>query len=297
MYSTEEQRQQYLPKVIEYAKQHFGDLPIQPISLGVNLNYTIGNPPQYFLKIGTRADLAVEKTGLEILRKNGIPAPEIVLYERKEPKAQKQILVLKYIKHDGQDSHDPEELGKTLHNIHKITGKGFGFISPQTQQGTSTWAEFLINKTITHKELIEQALGKTITSLINWAESLTPGNSFLHLDFAGDNVLSKNKKVVAVLDPHSAYGHPLLDVAYTSIMTAEPEKMRTFMEGYAPNGMNKTELDQLRKYRMIAALDKYGIALDGFKHNQQEHNGGTNANKEWKTYSTRTLKAKTMKSS
>jgi len=255
-------RDELLPRVKEYVRVKLEGREVVPIERGANCNYAVDNA--YLIKIGTRGDLGREKAALELYAKNKIPTPKVVLFDDSKAHFKWDVLVTKYVAHEGEEAHNWVKLGGLLKKMHAIQCSGVGVIDSTGKGKDATWKGFLDALMMRQSALVRAALGSDASQLVD-TSGLPTKHALLHLDFAGDNVLQKNGKVVAVIDPHGAVGDPLLDVAYTLVMTVEKDIKQKFLQGYSPKGFSKEEWERLYAYRTIALIDKLGLVLKMFE--------------------------------
>ncbi len=257
------EREDTLQAIVKQTMQGaLGNLPIKPNPKGSNYGFLMGEGPEYVAKIGPLDLLRKERFALDIYEKEGIPAARVACLGSLT--SEEFVLITHYIQHEVTPSTDYKKVGEFLHNMHRVTLPGIGDLDPVLGRGTSaSWADYLGKKLEKKNKILEPWQG-IIDDLLNEIHALPEMNHLLHLDYTHDNILCKEGKVVAVIDPTPSIGDPLADVGRSLIELEAPHRLQ-FLQGYAPAGLNYTESHRLRVYIQIAALYKLGFVRNTLK--------------------------------
>ncbi|GEM_PF-5808708 len=251
---TAQREAEMLVKVQEYVHALFGNLPIRRLLRGTNHCYVLGNPPQYVVKTQSD-DPQAQYEAVQFYQKAGIPVAPIVHCNLQPPGFKKAILVMKYIDHDPDASLDEQEMGSVLRRMHEIHLSGSGKLKEGRGRNKS-WQEFL-QEYVGHWTAEYQLIGVDPERYLAGTHELPTLQTLVHGDFTRNNILVKENRIVAVIDPNGIVGDPMFDLA---ICTYDPERkdMADVLRGYAPEGLTPDEVMRLNKYHQLIRLQKAG---------------------------------------
>lgn len=179
---------------------------------------------------GSSATLDVEGFMLRELRRlSELPVPEVF-------HAEPTLLVMEYVENDGRKSEAGErELADLLADLHGVTSEQFGFeedtlIGPLRQPNawSDSWRDFFAEQRLLAMGREALAHGRISRTLMTRLETLAgrldrwieePGYaSLIHGDCWAGNVLWKDGRVVAVIDPAISYADPEIELAFIDLM-------------------------------------------------------------------------------
>lgn len=162
--------------------------------------------------------------------RSDLPVPRVV---HDEP----DLLILEYIESDGRVTSDAElHAAELLAGLHGVRGESFGFacdtlIGPLDQpcQPSLSWVEFFAAHRLRHFGAIASKQGAITPScwyaLQRLADRLgavldEPEHpSLIHGDVWGGNVLCRDGRVAAFLDPATHYAHPEVELAFITLFS------------------------------------------------------------------------------
>ncbi len=185
---------------------------------------------QVFIKRGSQgSSLHLEGAMTKFLAgKTKLPVPE-VLY------SQFDLLVLEWIDHEGGLSPaGQEEAADMIAQLHKLTDLQYGFPTDTVIAGlkqpnakTADWVTFFAEKRLMHMALLAVSAGTLDRSVLKRVEKLagqlgkwikTPNRpSLLHGDLWTGNILCRDGRVVAFVDPAIYFGDAEVELAFTTL--------------------------------------------------------------------------------
>lgn len=222
-----------------------------------------------------------EKWAIDSARKVGVPAPEVLLVEKRTSEnesltfcVEKQIdgIPLRdYIEQVGTDSEDArhavENAGVALAKIHSVEVGGYGNLSPEGEGHNTSWQEYMTSWSRKADKLIEPAKGigldpEVVEQAIKLIEShkvvyqISPPR-LLHGDYGGDHVFIKDGAVSGIIDFESCKGgDPAWDFSWWSYFGKNRPPIKWLMNGYA----RETALDD--DFELRVKLGELRLGLD-----------------------------------
>ena len=204
--------------------------------------------------------LLIEAHMLRYLKaKTDLPVPEVI-------KAGKDILVLEFMNGSSQFTPASEKHAATLlANLHSLSREQFGFEQDtligslrQPNPLTTSWIDFfaeqrllyMLEQNARQNKLPKELVGR-LERLANQLENYLPESkpALIHGDVWAANVLCKNNKVTAFLDPALYYGHAEVELAYINLFGTFGQD---FFEQY--NTLNPIDKDFWKTRQHIYAL-------------------------------------------
>ena len=182
------------------------------------------------------ADLALEAWMLRYLAAHTkVPVPEVRY-------AADDLLVMDFVANDGSlDPFAETHLAEIVARLHAIEGKRFGFERdtaigglPQPNAESADWREFFRDRRLLHMGRAALAAGRLPAPLMTRLEALCgklhvwiAGDSrpsLIHGDLWGGNILSRNTKVVALIDPALYFADPEIELAFMTLFGSVGKK-------------------------------------------------------------------------
>ncbi len=202
-------------------------------------------------------DLALEGWMLEELRRLGpLPVPAVV-------HAEPALLLLEWIPHDdgGLSAAGEAEAAELLARLHQVSAPHFGLdrttpIGPLDQPNppTARWLDFFREYRLLHAARRAHTAGRLPARLLARIERLAErlerwlvepaAPALLHGDVWTGNVLVRSGHVAAFVDPAIYYGHPEIEIAFTTLFGPFGQ---TFYERYREITGLEREFFTLRK--------------------------------------------------
>lgn len=206
-----------------------------------------------------------------------IPVPEIFYCDP-------SMLITEYIDHDDSGNVD-EEAATLLASLHKCSASGFGFgesttIGPFDQPNGwyDRWIDFFIERRLRLFSKAAYREGRISSSIYKRIEKLClrcpkllqepERPALLHGDIWSGNVLCRNSKIAAFIDPAIYYGHREIELAFIAMFHTFGEtffatyhKLYPIAEGFFENRM---ALYQLYPY-LVHVRAFGGSYLDGIE--------------------------------
>jgi len=176
------------------------------------------------------SDLALEAWMLAYLaRASRLPVPEVLL-------ASTDRLVLAYVPHVvGNPAESAQvDAARQLAALHAVTQESFGLERdtligplPQANPLTASWVDFFREHRLLAMSAHAKASGRLPPEFARRLERLAPkldallappaAASLLHGDLWAGNLLYGADRVAAFIDPAIYYGHPEVELAYTTL--------------------------------------------------------------------------------
>ena len=190
---------------------------------------------EYFLKWNKNAPddfFEREAEGLKTLRNavHSLIIPTVEMVGQTDD-SETGFLLMEYI--EESRSGDSFQFGSELARLHQNTANQFGFHSdnyigslPQSNRMHSNWIEFFISERIEPQLAMATESGKLPSSIRkNWnrlsyrLNELFPAckPSLLHGDLWGGNYLFNKSGKAVIIDPAVYYGHPEMDLAFSTL--------------------------------------------------------------------------------
>lgn len=255
-------------KTLEAAiEQHMGKRPKRLTPLGGGASAAVyrvdfEDGARVAAKVGKQGgDLALEGRMLRTLRQRSrLPVPEVVF-------AGDTLLLMSYVESAGPITPAVEEdAAELLANLHDITAQTFGFEEatrigglPQPNPSTAGWRDFFRDQRLRYMAGEAVAAGKLPVAFLGrierlgarldeWiAEDARP--SLIHGDLWGGNVLAKNGRIAAFVDPAIYFADAEIELAFATLFSTFGE---TFFRRYG-------ELRPLRQGFWEARRDLYNL--------------------------------------
>ncbi|WP_282606776.1 fructosamine kinase family protein [Pelagibius sp. Alg239-R121] len=174
-------------------------------------------------------DLTIEAEMLQFLgTESKLPVPDVLL-------ATEGLLLIEYIETDGQiDSSAQTHAAELLADLHNQTAPSFGFsrntlIGPLQQPNpeTESWIEFFRDQRLLHMGRVALDRGRltdeiydVLERLCGKLEQLLPAQSkpgLVHGDVWDGNLLVRNGRIAAFIDPATYYGDPEIELAFSTL--------------------------------------------------------------------------------
>ncbi len=174
--------------------------------------------------------------------RSALPVPEVL-------HAEEGLLVLAFIANDGRIDDDAERhAAELLAALHGVRGKAYGFVADTLTVGlrkpapwTESWLDFFRDQRLLYMAGQAQAAGRLPAVLLARIEALAgrlgewiddpapPG--LIHGDVWHGNVLTRQGRIVAFIDPSCYYAEPEIELAYTTLFgTFGPAFFRRYHE-------------------------------------------------------------------
>ena len=177
----------------------------------------------------TGMGLSLEGEMLEYLAsRSRLPVPEVIFCED-------DLLIMTYIECDSPlTSIAQEHAADLLANLHDIKVKRFGFKKDtvigslrQPNSWTNNWLEFFRDYRLIYMAKEAFRVGKLNKSSLSRIENLaanldrwliSPSRaSLIHGDMWGGNILCKDDRIAAFVDPAIYYGDPEIELAFSTL--------------------------------------------------------------------------------
>lgn len=208
-----------------------------------------------------KAHLEREAYMLRYLRENSdLPVPEVIY-------SSETLLVMEFVESDGDISGTVEEhAAEMLADLHSLSWKAFGLERdtligslPQPNPPSESWVEFFCEYRLLYLARVAREAGRlpadTYRRLQRFADTL-PGRlpeperpALIHGDVWSGNVLVRDGRVAAFLDPAIYYADPEIELAFITLFNTFGER---FFRRYA-------ELRDLREGFFEERRDVYNL--------------------------------------
>ncbi len=212
--------------------------------------FVIRFPKKHLYRIPAQAWALQEWTRL------GIPAPHLITYGKDyliEDKIDGQPMSQSRLTRE-QQQKIMHEAGHILYKIHTVKTKGYGYLKKPGQGSNKTWKSFIEPKFRQHLHLLEkdQLLSKDLLNLIrkyyiSHKEFLNYNDPrILHADLTGSNILIKNGKLKAIIDPSDvASGDPHYGLGLKNAYYFDNKILKPFFQGYGNVDLQKVQFYSL----------------------------------------------------
>lgn len=198
--------------------------------------------------------VAVEAAMLRALHGAGVPSPPV-------EGEHESVLLLGHIPNDGVFSANAwADVGAALRGLHDCTGATYGWPADyalgtvaldnrESRDWPSFWGE---RRLASAARLLDRPWRERVERLTARLGDLLPAApvpAFLHGDLWTGNILVKEGRLAAFVDPACYYGHAEVDLAMLSLFGTPPE---SFWEAYGP--LEPEREQRLPVYQLFPAL-------------------------------------------
>jgi fructosamine-3-kinase len=218
------------------------------------------------------ARLASEGRGLVLLAKAGLPTPAV-------HHADDTLLVMDYVDNDGSalSESGAQAAAEMLAKLHAVTDTSCGFDHDcmlggltQLNERMPTWLEFFRHKRLVHAAWLARRSGRIDDALFERIERLADNldgkidepkrPALLHGDLWSGNVLTRAGEVVAFIDPAPYFGHPEIELAFTTLFGGFPQAFydRYFALRPSPPGFEAQRRDIYLLYPLLVHAALFG---------------------------------------
>ena len=221
-------------------------------------------------KTGTGLDLEAEM--LQYLgSRSRLPVPEVIFCED-------DLLIMTYLECDGSVTPVAQEhAADLLADLHSIQTDKFGFEKDtviaslrQPNLWTNNWIEFFRDHRLVY--MAEEAFrsGQLDISLLSRIEKLganlerwltEPSRaSLIHGDMWGGNILCKDDRIVAFVDPAIYYGDPEIELAFSTLFGTFDQRFFSRYQEHIPllPGFFEERRDLYNLYPLLVHLKLFG---------------------------------------
>lgn len=216
--------------------------------------------------------LAIEAQMLRFLAANSsLPVPGVIA-------AAGDLLVMEYIEAGSPIDHNAEQhAAELLAELHSLTAPTFGFkqdtvIGPLRQPNPlrENWTEFFRDQRLLHMGRVALERGhlpatsfKTLETFCGKLGDFLPASSkpaLLHGDVWDGNVLVRNGRVAAFIDPAIYYGEPEIELAFSSLFGTFGESFFACYQAIRPlePGFFETRRDIYNLYPLLVHTALFG---------------------------------------
>ncbi len=238
---------------------------------------SLANGDRLVVKVGQAGSrLDLEGFMLGFLDEHGLPVPEVV-------HAEDDLLVLGFVENDGNlDDGVERHAAELLADLHDQTEAGFGFARetligglPQPNSWSESWLPFFRDHRVLFMARLALEAGRLPPSLMGRIEALCgrlgewleepPAPALLHGDMWTGNVLCREGRVAAFIDPAIYYGHAEVELAFSTLFGTfgRPFFLRyQELRGVAP-GFFETRRDLYNLYPLLVHARLFGGSYVG----------------------------------
>ncbi len=216
--------------------------------------------------------LAIEAQMLSFLAANSrLPVPGVIA-------AAGDVLLMEYIEAGSPIDHNAERhAAELLVELHSLTAPTFGFeqdtvIGPLRQPNPQreNWTEFFRDQRLLHMGRVALERGhlpaasfKTLETFCGKLDDFLPANSkpaLLHGDVWDGNVLVRNGRVAAFIDPAIYYGEPEIELAFSTLFGTFGESFFARYQEIRPlePGFFETRRDIYNLYPLLVHTALFG---------------------------------------
>lgn len=236
------------------------------------LDVTLEDGRRLVMKEGeARHQLAVEARMLERLRAEGAPVPEVHL-------ASDSCLAMAHI--DGVSRLCPqaqEDLGRVVGQLHCVPRPFFGYEEttpiaglPQSNLPSDRWLPFFAEHRLVHMAELARKAGQLGGKMVTRVEKLASRldrwllepafPALLHGDLWGGNILVRDGRVAALIDPAVSYGHPEVELAFGTLFSTLSDAFFQSYETVMPiqPGFFEERKDLYNLYPLLVHACLYG---------------------------------------
>jgi fructosamine-3-kinase len=198
--------------------------------------------------------LATEATMLRALAGAGVPAPAVEAEHE-------GVLLLAYVENDGLFSpHAWRDIGAEVRKLHDRTGEAYGWPvdyalgtvaldNRESRDWPYFWGE---QRLVAAASLLDRPWRERVDRLAARLPGLLPAAphaSFLHGDLWTGNILVRDGKLAAFIDPACYHGHAEVDLAMLRLFATPPDE---FYESYGE--LEEEAEARLPIYQLFPAL-------------------------------------------
>jgi fructosamine-3-kinase len=223
-------------------------------------------------KVAPEGGLALEAEMLAYLaRESELPVPAVL-------HGADDLLLLEFVANDGGLDGAAERHGaELLAALHEITAPAFGFhkdtlIGPLRQPNPwcRRWLELFVEHRLLHMGRIAQESGHLPNGTLGRLERLCakldryiegpPRASLIHGDVWAGNVLTRNRRVAAFLDPAIYFADPEIELAYASLFNTFGERFFARYRELRPiaPGFHEARRDLYNLYPLLVHTALFG---------------------------------------
>ena len=218
-------------------------------------------------------DLTLEAFMLgELRRLSPLPVPDVLASEP-------DLLLLTFVEHDpgGLDAAAQRHAAGLLAATHAVRGPAFGFERdtligplPQPNPWTERWLPFFRDQRLLPAAERARRVGHLPARTARRIEALAgrlerwldepAGPALLHGDLWSGNILSRQGRIVATLDPAIYYGHPEVELAFTALFGTFGEPFFAAYAELAPiePGFRELRRDLYNLYPLLVHVTLFG---------------------------------------
>ena len=198
--------------------------------------------------------IATEAAMLRALAAAGVPAPAVEAEHE-------GVLLLGFVENDGIFSpHAWAEIGAALRALHDRIGESYGWPADYAlgtvaldNRERSDWPRFWGEQRLAAAaSLLDRPWRERVDRLAARLPDLLPAAppaAFLHGDLWTGNILVREGRLAALIDPACYHGHAEAELAMLRLFDAPPDE---FYEGYG--GLDAEAEDRLPLYQLFPAL-------------------------------------------
>ena len=218
-------------------------------------------------------DLTLEAFMLgELRRLSPLPVPDVLASEP-------DLLLLAYVEHDpaGLDDAAQRHAAELLAATHAVRGPAFGYERdtligplPQPNPWTGRWLPFFRDQRLLPTAERARRAGHLPAHTARRLETLAgrlerwldepAAPALLHGDLWSGNILARRGRIVATLDPAIYYGHPEVELAFTTLFGTFGEPFfdaYTAIAAIAP-GFHELRRDLYNLYPLLVHVTLFG---------------------------------------
>lgn len=185
---------------------------------------------------GDHPSLETEAWVLSFLaEKVRLPVPEVI-------SATADLLLMEFVEGEpGLSSLAEEDAARWIAALHSVEGKAFGFARttaigplPQDNRWQSSWIAFFRDQRLMPMGRRAHARGKLSNETLKRLECLCgqldrwleepPSAALLHGDLWDGNIIRRQGRIAAFLDPASYFGHPEVELAFGTLFGTLKER-------------------------------------------------------------------------
>ena len=222
-------------------------------------------------KVANEGGLAIEGFMLDHLRGHGLPVPAVL-------HCTETVLLIEYVATSGGLSDGAEaHAAKLLAALHGVRADAFGFerdtvigALPQPNPWTPSWRDFFRDQRLLYMGRLAHECGRLPAATLADLERLCArldglihepaAPALIHGDVWGGNVLTRDGRIAAFLDPAIYYADPEVELAFTTLFATFG---RAFFDRYrelrpiAP-GFFETRRDLYNLYPLLVHAAHFG---------------------------------------
>lgn len=217
-------------------------------------------------------NLAAEAWMLNYLKQGSrVPVPEVI-------HAEDDLLVMDFVANDGAlDAFAETHLGDVVAALHAIEGKSFGFERdtvigslPQPNPEAADWRAFFRDHRLLNTARLARDSGRLPARLFDRLETLAGKlhvwlsndcrPSLIHGDLWSGNILSRNTKIVALIDPALYFADPEIELAFMTLFNSVGKKFFARYNEHRPlrPGFFEERRDLYNLYPLLVHVRLFG---------------------------------------